>query len=232
MQIPDAVRTLERELRGIFGARLQSLVIYGARAAAPGPTRTMLVVDSLTEHDLRACASRVRGWHDAGLATPLVVAAHEFDRALDVFALEFGTILADHVLVAGASPFEGLTVDAADIRRACEVQARSHLLHLREGYLEAAGNDDAVAVLLVDSAAPLGALLASVARLEGRTDADVAAAGRHVERALGLPGGSLTAIVGLSGAREISAVEADRLFPAYLDAVERLVKYVDGWSAA
>jgi len=31
--IPDAVRALERDLRGIFGSRLQSLVIYGQRAS-------------------------------------------------------------------------------------------------------------------------------------------------------------------------------------------------------
>ena len=32
MAIPEAVQTLERDLRGIFGSRLQSLVIYGQRA--------------------------------------------------------------------------------------------------------------------------------------------------------------------------------------------------------
>ena len=34
MIIPDAVHALDRELRGIFGARLQSLSIYGARPRA------------------------------------------------------------------------------------------------------------------------------------------------------------------------------------------------------
>ena len=34
MVIPDAVQTLERELRDVFGSRLQSLVIYGQRRAA------------------------------------------------------------------------------------------------------------------------------------------------------------------------------------------------------
>jgi len=31
-EIPEAVRMLERDLRGIFGSRLQSLAIYGQRA--------------------------------------------------------------------------------------------------------------------------------------------------------------------------------------------------------
>ena len=32
MHIPDAVSVLERDLRGIFGNRLRSLVVYGSRA--------------------------------------------------------------------------------------------------------------------------------------------------------------------------------------------------------
>ncbi len=241
--IPDAVHALERELRGVFGARLQSLVLYGmnaadashgnghAHGAAPHPVRTMAVVEGLSQQDLRACAGRVAAWHDLGLATPLFLHAQEFDRSLDVFPLEFGAILADHAVVAGRNPFEASTVDPADVRRACEVQARGHLLHLREGYVEAGGNGHAIAVLVVESAAPFAALLTSVARLEKRVDGDAAAAGRHIERTLGLAAGSLTDIVALAGVREIPAADAERIFPSYLEAVERLVSYVDGWSA-
>src|SRR5204862_1473469 len=112
------------------------------------PIHTLAVVESLTSDDLRACSGRVKGWHDAGLATPLVLAGHEFDRSLDVFPLEFGAILADHTIVSGANPFQQLTVDAADFRRAVEVQARSHLVHLREGYIETGRRGDALAGLI------------------------------------------------------------------------------------
>ena len=247
--IPDAVHTLDRELRHIFGSRLQSLVAYGLQAheasrahdqGAHGgshaheraSTQTLAVVEAITEDDLRACTARVASWHEAGLATPLLLAAHEFEKSLDAFPLEFGAILADHAVVSGRSPFDGLAVGAADIRRACEVQARSHLLHLREGYLETRGRGDALAVLIVRSAAPFAALLKSVARLQGQSADDPAAAARHAERALNLPGGHVADIVKLANVSEISSAEATRLFPAYLDAVERLAKYVDGWSAA
>jgi hypothetical protein len=237
-QISDAVPTLERELRSVFGQRFQSLVVVGqhghpeaqGHAHRPAPTRTMAIVETMTERDLRACAERVASWHEAGLATPLLLAAHEFEQSLDVFPLEFGAILADHAVVAGRGPFETATVEAADIRRACEVQARSHLLHLREGYLETLGNGHALAVLIVSSAAPFAALLSAVARLEGRTDGDAEAAGRHAERILGVAGGSVTDIVKLAGVPEVSVAEGERLFPPYLAAVERLVNYVDGWS--
>jgi len=243
MPIPDAVQTLERELRGIFGSRLRTLVVYGLQrhAAAAGhdghtheapPTHTLAVVDALTADDLRGCAAQVSTWHDAGLATPLILAAHEFECSLDAFPFEFGAILADHVIVSGTSPFDGLTVDVADWRRACEIQARSHLLHLREGYIETRGRSDALAVLIVRSAAPFAALVSSVTRLEGQTTRDAAAAARQAERTLGLAGTVISEIVGLVGVKEMPSADAERLFPPYLDAVERLVKYVDGWTAA
>lgn len=243
-QIPDAAGSLERDLREIFGDRLQSFVVYGLEAHAASSagdahgdahdrrlTHTMAIVDAPTADDLRACARRVATWHDAGLATPLLLAAHEFARSLDAFPLEFGAIVADHVVVSGKSPFGGLRVNPADVRRACEVQARSHLLHLREGFLETRGRADALAVLIVDSAAPFAALLESIARLQGIVAHDPDAVGRHAERALNLPAETVAGVVKLAGATEISSDEAVRIFPAYLDAVERLVKFVDGWKS-
>jgi hypothetical protein len=241
--VSDRLPTLERELRGLFGSRLQSLVAYGVRDRPHGDahaahgghveaplTSTLAIVESVTGDDLKACAARIASWHDAGLATPLLLTATEFERSLDAFPLEFGAILADHTVVAGTNPFEGLRVDPADIRRACEMQARSHLLHLREGFLETLGRADALAVLIVRSAAPFAALLTSLARLQGLSP-DAAAAARHAERTLELAPGVVTDVVKLAHVTEISSADATRNFPAYLDAAERLVKYVDRWSA-
>jgi hypothetical protein len=230
MPIPDLVRRLERELRGVFGARLRSLVIYGLHDGPSNVTRTLAIVESLTEQDLRGCASRLGAWHDAGLATPLLLPAGEFDRSLDVFPLEFTGIIADHLLVCGEEPFADTAIEPADLRRACEIQARGHLLHLREGFIEAAGNGNAVAVLIAESAAPLNALLTSVAWLEGRSHFDSAAAARHVERVLGVHPGAIGDVARLAAGHDLPAADAERLFPAYLAAIERLVHYVDGWA--
>jgi hypothetical protein len=230
MDIPDAVQALDRDLRAIFGDRLRSLVVYAA-IAGDDRTSTLAVVDGLSGEDLRACVGQVDAWDDAGLGTPLFVATHEFERSLDAFPFEFGAILADHAVVSGADPFAGLRVDPAYLRQACEVQARSHLLHLREGFLETRGRGDALAELMLRSAAPLVALLQSVARLEGMTAAaDTAAA--LVEQRTGIPSGSLARIAQLTGRKDLSSDEARRLFPGYLDAVQRLTAFVDRWRAA
>jgi hypothetical protein len=239
-----ALQTLERQLREVFGGRLQSLVRYGghARQAAahdnehtshghhePVLTHTLVIVDTLTADDLRACAARITSWHDAGLATPLVLSASEFLRSLDVFPFEFSSILADHDVVYGRNPFDGLRIESADLRWACEVQARGHLLHLRQGYVETRGRGDALAVLIVRSAPAWASLLQNLARLDGVTSHDVTAAVRHAERTLNLTSG-LEDIVRLVGVKEITSEHAAQIFPAYLETVQRLTMHVDSWS--
>jgi hypothetical protein len=239
------MQTLERDLREVFGARLQSLVQYGAHGRPttahdnqhgghghhePVLTHTLVVVDSLTSDDLRGCAARITSWHDAGLTTPLVLSAAELTRSLDVFPFEFSSILADHHVVYGRNPFDGLRIESSDLRWACEVQARGHLLHLREGYVETRGRGDALAVLIVRSAPAWTSLLQNLARLDGVTSNDVTAAVRHAESTLNLTSG-LQEIVSLVGVKEITSEHALKLFPAYLETVERLTKHVDGWSA-
>jgi hypothetical protein len=217
MLITDAVRALDRDLRDIFDQRLQSFVAYAEAAAAAGnPTPTLAVVDNLTADDLRRCANRAAAWHESGLATPLLLEAREFDRSLDAFPLEFGAILADHVVVSGANPFDGLRVELADLRRACEVQARSHLLHLREGYIETEDRGDAIADLIVRSAGPLAALIKSVGRLTASETAQ--------------SNGVLARVAQLTGGAALSVDEARRIFPTYLEAVERLTREIDQWS--
>jgi len=231
MAIPEAVGTLEQELREVFGKRLQSLVVYGnAGGVQPAPLSTLALVDALTPDDLRSCAARTPGWHARGLATPLLITAGEFGQSLDAFPLEFGAIIADHTVVAGHDPFAGLRIDGADLRHACEVKARSHLLHLREGYLEAHGRSDAVAELIGESASALAALLRTVAGLLAGASHDAAAAARLVEQELRVDDGTFGEIVRLAGGRTPTSEEARQLFPRYLQAVERLTAQMDRWN--
>ena len=113
--------------------------------------------------------------------------------------------------MSGENPFEGLRVDPADLRRACELQARSHLLHLREDYLETRGRSDALADLIVRSAAAFVSLIANVKRLnQGFVAAPVA---QHIERVAS--GGTVT------------SEHARQIFPDYLAATAALVEHID-----
>lgn len=244
-RVRAAVDRLLDDLRGIFGSRLQSFLVYGrharrkdaSRAAeehTPGAVdqavRTFALVESLTAGDLSQCAALGAGWDRRGLATPLILTADEFTRSLDAFPLEYGEIIAAHEVVSGANPFEGARVNAEDVRRACEIQAKSHLLHLREGYIESGARPAAVADLIVRSAPAFRALLANVARLQGAEASGGRALASHAAVRLGLDEETVGAVVVLWTRKDLAGPEATRLFPAYLEAVERLARVIDRWT--
>lgn len=192
------VETLAAQLAEIFGRRLKMVAAFG------GGSHTCAVVETLTVDDLDRCAALSAAWKRGGLDVPLLIVYHELARALDAFPLEFSEIITTRRVIAGTDLFEQLVVATEDLRRACEVQARGHLVHLREGYIEASGDDAAVARLVSASAVPFRALLANVARLDGSS----------VDELM----------------KTLDLSYQTKGFPDALRAAERLVEYVDRWN--
>ena len=181
--------------------------------------------------DLEALSPLVEAWHHDGLASPLVMTPDEFRRSLDAFPLECQAILDRHTVVAGAPPFDGVQVDPADLRRACETQARSHLIHLRQGWIEHGAHHDDLAELLIRSAGPFRALIASLARLYGaahRSDDELA---HFAEATVRLPATLVRAVLRLDDSRDGGPEPLPRM-EDYLRATEQLWAFVDGWRAS
>jgi hypothetical protein len=224
----QAAEVLAADLRRIFGARLQSLVAYGVDGAVH--TRdalpTMARVDRVTFDDLAACAPLADGWRRRGLGVPLLLSRNEFTRSLDAFALEYGAIVARHVVIAGADPFVDLRLADEDVRRACERQAKSHLIHLREGFLECGRDARAIASMIARSVQGFELLLVNIAKLDGISGDDLAARGAD---AVGLPHGLLDDLRASRSAGTI--VEPTALLARYVSAAERAWEHVDGWRA-
>jgi hypothetical protein len=218
---------LVASLRGIFGDRLRSVVAYSLDRTEA--LSCLALVGSLTAADLEACAARAHGWQRDGIATPLILPEEEFRRSLDAFPLEYAEIIRAHEALFGANPFDAVRIERADLRRACETQIKSHLVHLREGFIEAGGTPRAIADLVTASAPAFGALLRNIAQLNGSTASDRAAATRDGARAARIPDGVVTDILALEQPSALKSTDAARLFPEYLAAVEQLARYVDQW---
>jgi len=218
------------DLQRIFGDRLQAFVAYGHPDAAPSPS--VALVHTLTNDDLIACAARASAWHRAGSATPLLLTRDEFAGSLDAFPVEYGEIIDTHRLLFGVDPFAGLSIRAEDLRRACEVQVKSHLLHLREDFVECGGRPSAVAALVSDSAPAFALLLRRLAQLDGHAAATRVDLGAYAERRPKLDPRVVGDVLALSSGVSASGVDPVRLFPAYLVAVERLSQFIDTWKLA
>jgi hypothetical protein len=224
------LQPLVNDLRSIFGNRLDTVVAYGTSAQPRVPS--LVLVETLTWPDLEACAGRAGAWHRHGCATPLLMTRQDFARSLDAFPIEYGAILHDHDVVYGSDPFDGLTIRREDLRRACEVQVKSHLLHLREDYLDGGGRHGEIDTLVRESAAGFVALLRHLARLDAAPANDNAALLDHAHRRFGLDTHLVGDLLTLSEPTGVTGVDALRIFPAYLAAVERLADFVDRWREA
>ena len=227
----SALQGLASDLHEVFGNRLYSVCAYGHLIDPEDEVQSIVLVDRLAFDDLAACLRLARKWDRAGLAVPLILERDEFARTLDVFPLEYGEIIANHVHIYGDDPFDGLRVSAEDLRRGCEFHAKSHLIHLREAFLETGGDPNAVARLISASAPGYRRLLTNLVALvspdEGRMDAhDLAAA---AESTVGVPAEITNEILAAQATTPSTIVDPTALLARYVEAVERLWEYVDAW---
>jgi len=225
-----AAESLTADLKHVFGSRLEALVAYGPllEGVAEAPLTCLALVSTLTAEDLAAAARHANRWRRAGIGTPLMLSTSEFMRSLDVFPLEYGEIIRAHVLVFGTDPFADASIAPDDLRRACELQAKSHLVHLREAYIESGGHPSEVSDLVRGSAPAFTALLRNVARLNGVTTDGRDEATRAGAKSVGIPEALVTDMLTMERST-MTTPNLSQLFPEYLAAAEQLAHAVDRW---
>ena len=218
-----AFERLAADVQRVFDTRFVALVAYGADTG-------LVFSESIRADDLDALGTLVSAWHREGLATPLVMTPDEFRRSLDAFPIEFQAILDRHVVIAGQPPFAGVTVRPEDLREACEIQARSFLIHVRQGWLQCAGHHAEIEALIARSAQPFRALLSNVARLQGVTAATDEALAKTINEGIGLPADLVRSLLELESFPE-RAHRLESRMPELLAAAEALWNFVDAWRA-
>jgi hypothetical protein len=221
--------TVVSDLRRIFGARLEAVVAYGG--VVEGWSRTLALVSTLTMDDLSALAAATPSWHARNIATPLVMPRIEFAQSLDAFPFEYGDIIDTHVVLAGADPFDEVRIAPTDLRRALEGRTASHLLHLRENFMEIGGRPTAVDALVRESAPGFHAILRRLARLDGSPSEPPAALAQWATDRVGLDARVVGDVLALS-TEAAPAVDPLRLFPHYVSTVTTLLRAIDQWPAS
>ena len=230
-----AIENLSRDLDGIFGPRLVSLIAYPGNQG-DGAVFSCALVEDLTFRDLTAALPLTESWYHRGTSVPLLLSPAELRRTIDIFPLEYATMMADYAVVRGTDPFKGMTIPPEDVRRSVEGLAKSHLIHLREAFLESHGETVRIANLIAASAAPLRALLTHIARLPeaGPGPADTSTPSDEslatlAELRMGIPRSLIRTVLASSAHGASTIADPSHLLGAYIDASKRIWEYVDRW---
>jgi hypothetical protein len=230
-----AVDQLARDLDGVFGDRLESLVVYVGHQG-DGSIHSCALVRALGFRDLNACLPFTESWYHRGVAVPLMLSSHELQRTVDIFPLEYSSIVADYAVVRGRDPFAAMRIPVEDVRRSVEGLAKSHLIHLREGFLESHGETTRIARLISASAAPLRALLTHLARLpdaaQGTLDTSTLSdesLAAMAELRMHVPASLIRTVLASSGDGHSTITDPGHVLGPYIDASQRIWEYVDRW---
>ncbi|HET6612626.1 MAG TPA: hypothetical protein VFG83_11580 [Kofleriaceae bacterium] len=173
---------LTRRLTADAGDALVSLVLYGPAASGdrhPGHNRfnVLVVVADVELSTLDKLAGALAWWKEQRQPTPRVFSPALIADSADVFPLEWLDIAQRRKVLAGSDPFADFSVDPRHLRLQCEKELREKMMRLREAYIELAGRDDAIALLVAESYSTFVALFRGALRLAGKPvpdlDADV-----------------------------------------------------------
>ena len=230
-------RDLERfgeRLETALGANLVAAVLYGSAARGTyvkgrSDFNVLVVVRDASAAALGPVAAIVADWTKAGEPPPLIFSEAEWRASADVFPIEIEDMREAHRLLRGGDVFAELTTRREDLRQELEREVRGKLLRLRTEYAAAAGDGKALGKLLLASASTFLTLLRATLRLTGRVPpAEPAALVEAAAEVVGMDAGAFGWIVGRLAGRAMPPLEPfDPIGTRYVDAIERLVRFVD-----
>ena len=226
---------LVEELRNAHGENLTSIVLYGSAAAGEAVPQDsdhnlLVVLQRIAAKDLRASQKPLAAWIKAGEPPPVYFTVEELQRAADVFPIEFTQMEKAREVLFGRDPFELVEISRANLRHQTEYELRSKLIQLRRLFVPASVSVEKLAALMSDSLASFAALFRSVLILHGE-EPPVSKAGSVLAtvKLLGLNAEPFERIRELRGKGRLKLTEADAdsLFSAYMDEIERVIQAVD-----
>jgi predicted nucleotidyltransferase len=226
---------LVTQLQAAYGARLSSVVLYGSAAGGDhikdrSDYNVLVLLESLDNAQSFVAASAVaRAWRESGNPPPMTMTVDEWRRSSDIFPMEYADILERNRVLHGPPPFEGISVDRADLRLQLEQQVMGKLLQLRQGALLAGTDGKRQSELVAASLSTMMVLFRAVLRLNGETPTgDNAKTATRVGELAGFdPAPFVRAVRHVHGAEKLSSDQAAQALSGYLGAIERLSRYLD-----
>ncbi|HEU5209189.1 MAG TPA: hypothetical protein VFU06_07240 [Longimicrobiales bacterium] len=233
--VNEQALAIARELERDFGSNLKSVLLFGSVARGEhidgvSNINLLVLLDDLNAALLERAVFHAKRWRETG-AVPLLLEAHEWQRAADVFAIEIADMHDAHEVLAGEDPVTQHAVDRGALRTQAEHELRGKVMQLRSGLLAAAGEPELIGGLLMATLPSLATYLRAALRLAGETVPghmeDVIAAGTRLVGAR--PDALLAAHRARVGRSTLRLRLTDELVESYHHAAERTAAYVDAF---
>jgi hypothetical protein len=225
------LQTYVKEVTGAFGEQMEGLLLYGSAVRGEflrgrSNLNILLLVSSYDSTVLKQYSVLHRRWSKEQIMVPLFLTEEELHMSAAVFPLEFLEIQEQHRVLGGRDPFIGFHVKTDRLKDAVVQGFASHLLRLRQRYVEGGGGDEATTILLPLSITSILPLLRGVQRLLGRpplahSDAVISDVAEQLKLDLQ---GLLDVWLLKRGQISPGPHEVPRLFDRYLQAVTRLTR--------
>ena len=229
------LRQLVETLIAAHGENLASITVYGSTAVEATTDdqahhNVLVVLRRIALEDLRHSVEPLRVWTKASQPMPVYFSLDELQRAADVFPIEFLQMQKARRVLHGSDPLELVTTSDLHLRHQLEYELRTKFLQLRRLYFPASQSAEKLAALMVESLSSFAALFRAVLMLRGR---EVPVAKRDAIHAtandLGLDVAPFDRILELSSSPRVklNEAEANDIFDAYLNQLERVIDAVD-----
>lgn len=234
----ERAQAFARDLASAYGDALRAVVLYGS--AARGEYRDgvsdlnlLVLLADTGAHTLRRGSALARAWAAENNPPPLVLGEAEFRDSADVYPIELSDIQGAHLLLYGADPFAGLVIRPADLRAQLERELKSASIRLRTRYLTEAGEALKFQPVLLKSLSTFLVMFRTVLRLSGVEVAhDPDAVVRATAERVGFdPAPLLEILRARAGQTKLDVRPDSPVVTGYLDAVARVVEYVDRFEA-
>ena len=234
-KIDLALKNLVEDLRAAYGENLASIVLYGSVAAGDqvelrSDHNLLIALQRISLADLRLSESTLRNWLNLHQPMPVFFTVEELRRAADVFPIEFLQMEKARKVLFGSDPFDLVEISAANLRHQTEYELRTKLIQLRRLYIPASVSVEKLLALMSDSLASFAALFRAVLILnQQEPPVSKPDSVRKTARLLGLDVAPFEQIFAQRAGTKskLTEPEADNLFAAYMEQIERVIEAVD-----
>ncbi|MDX6446013.1 MAG: hypothetical protein QOH71_3087 [Blastocatellia bacterium] len=234
-KIDLALSRLVEDLRSAYGENLASIVLYGSVAAGDhlelrSDHNLLIALKRISLADLRLSESTLRNWLSLHQPMPVFFTVEELSRAADVFPIEFLQMEKARKVLFGSDPFDLVEISDANLRHQTEYELRTKLIQLRRLYIPASVSVEKLSALMSDSLASFAALFRAVLILHKQEPPiSKPESVRATARLLGLEAAPFEQIFQLRSGTEskLNETEANNLFSAYMEQIERVIEAVD-----